>query len=279
MGRTAGQPGGIEVVNPHARRGRVRAAVFDFDGTVSLIREGWAGIMADFGLDLLREQHLLPGPDPAVRHHLEDQMLRLSGKPSVFQMRRLAEEVAARGGTAGDPDVYLAEFLRRLFAVAGGRKADLAAGRVPPAAWAVPGTHALLDELARRGVALYLASGTDLDYVREEAGLLGLTDYFGDHVYAPADNSPDFTKRDVIRRVVADHGGDPAALVGFGDGYAETVEVHRAGGLAIGVASVEPGRAGMNPMKRAMLIELGADAIIPDYARHEELVAWLFGEG
>src|SRR5438105_2956454 len=142
----------MEVINPHARRGPFRAAVFDFDGTVSLVREGWAGLMADLGLDLLRERDLLRGAGPELREHLEDQMLRLSGKPSIFQMRRLAELIAGRGGTPGDPEAYLAEFLRRLFAVTAGRKADLAAGRVPPAAWAVPGTHALLDELRRRGV-------------------------------------------------------------------------------------------------------------------------------
>src|SRR5687767_7591257 len=75
-------PDGVEVVNPRVRRGPFRAAVFDFDGTVSLIREGWAGIMADLGLDLLRAQGV-----PGDRAELEGQMLRLSGKPSIFQMR------------------------------------------------------------------------------------------------------------------------------------------------------------------------------------------------
>jgi phosphoglycolate phosphatase len=264
----------LEIVNPHARRGPVRAVVFDFDGTVSLIREGWAGIMADIGLELLRDQNLVREPEPDLRLNLEDQMLRLSGKPSIFQMRRLAEVVAARGGTPGDPEAYLAEFLRRLFAVADSRKADLASGRVPPQAWTVPGTHALLDELRRRGVALTLASGTEIAHVREEAELLGLTSYFGEHVYAPAGNLTAFTKGDVIRRIAAAHGN----LVGFGDGYSETVEVKAARGVAIGVASVEFGCQGVNPLKRAMLIELGADAIVPDFAQHGELVAWLFGE-
>jgi phosphoglycolate phosphatase len=78
--------------------------------------------------------------------------------------------------------------------------------------------------------------------------------------------------------VLRDRGISGHELVGFGDGYSETVEVKRAGGLAVGVASVEPGMNGVNPFKRAMLIELGADVIVPDYAAHEELVAWLFGE-
>ena len=35
----------LEVLNPSARLGRVRHALFDFDGTISVIRRGWEGIM------------------------------------------------------------------------------------------------------------------------------------------------------------------------------------------------------------------------------------------
>jgi phosphoglycolate phosphatase-like HAD superfamily hydrolase len=271
-------PAGVEVVNPRARRGSFRAAVFDFDGTVSLIREGWAGVMADLGIDLLREQNLLDGPADPVRAYLEDRMLRLSGEPSIYQMRRLAEEVQARGGVPGDPEAYLREYLRRLFAAADVRKARLASGEASPAEWVVPGTHALLDNLRRRGVVLYLASGTDLKYVRQEAGLLKLTEFFGDRVYAPADDTPNFSKRDVVALILRETGIAGDELLGFGDGATETVEVKRAGGVAVGVASAEAGVPGINRMKRDMLVELGADVVVPDYAGQGQLVAWLFGE-
>jgi phosphoglycolate phosphatase-like HAD superfamily hydrolase len=272
-------PAGVELLNPALPRHPFKAAVFDFDGTVSLIREGWAGVMADLGLEILQDNKLLRDTDSAERLYLEDQMLRLSGKPSIFQMRRMAEIVAERGGTPPDPEAMLAEFLRRLFAVADRRKEDLRTGKVKPAEWAVPGTHALLDELRRRGVELYLASGTDLKYVREEAALLDLPRYFGARVFAPADNTPDFSKRTVIAGILRDHGIGGAELIGFGDGYSETVEVKRAGGVAVGVASQEAGVPGLNALKRAMLAELGADVIVPDYGQPAALVAWLFGEG
>jgi phosphoglycolate phosphatase-like HAD superfamily hydrolase len=193
-------------------------------------------------------------------------------------MRRLAEEVAARGGVPGDPEAYLAEFLRRLFAVADRRKGELASGTVPPQAWAVPGTHDLLDNLRRRGVALYLASGTDLKYVRQEAELLKLTGYFDEHVYAPMDDTPDFSKRDVLAMILRDLGIRGDELIGFGDGASETAEVKRVGGVAVGVASQEVGVPGINRMKRDILVGLGADVVIPDYSGQERLVAWLFGE-
>ncbi len=272
-------PAGVEVINPHVRRGRFRAAVFDFDGTVSLIREGWAGVMAGLGLDLLRQQGLAREPEGELVRHLEDQMLRLSGKPSIYQMRRLAEEVAARGGVPGDPEAYLREYLRRLFAAADDRKERLASGAASPAEWAVPGTHALLDNLRRRGVALYLASGTDLKYVLQEAELLKLMGYFGDRVYAPADNTPNFSKRDVVALILRETGITGEELLGFGDGASETVEVKRVGGVAVGVASAEAGVPGLNRMKRDLLVELGADVVVPDYAEAERLLDWLFGAG
>lgn len=266
-------PAGVEVVNPRVRRGPFRAAVFDFDGTVSLIREGWAGIMADLGLDLLRAQDL-----PGDRADLEEQMLRLSGKPSIFQMRRLAEVIEQRGGAPGDPEDYLAEFLRRLFAVADVRKEQLVSGAASPQEWAVAGTHALLENLRRHGVALYLASGTDLAFVRQEAELLKLSEYFGRHVYGPVDDTPNFSKRDVIAMILREQGIRGEELIGFGDGYSETVEVKRVDGVAVGLATAEVGVPGMNQMKRDILIELGADVVIADYTEQEQLIAWIFGE-
>jgi hypothetical protein len=47
-------------------------------------------------------------------------------------------------------------------------------------------------------------------------------------------------------------------------------------GVAVGVASDEVRRAGVNPVKRARLIEAGADVIIPDYREQEVLLGWLF---
>jgi hypothetical protein len=43
----------IEVINPHVERGRIRFALFDFDGTISLIREGWQGVMIPMMVEVL----------------------------------------------------------------------------------------------------------------------------------------------------------------------------------------------------------------------------------
>ena len=254
-------PPGVEPLTPWTP-GPVRLAVFDFDGTLSLLREGWAGVMADIGLDL----HAGRGR-PTDRDTLEVEMLSLSGHPSSAQMQRLAE---LAGG--GDPDALLADFHRRLFDRVGGRITDLEAGRADPDRWCVPGSRRLLTEFQQRGVPLALVSGTDRPSVVRELGLLGLAPFFGDAVYAPA--GPGFSKRAVL----AELGVSGPGLLGVGDGFAETVEVKRRGGRAVGVASQEAGVPGVNPVKRRLLAGWGADLIVADYADAEVLAGWVFGE-
>jgi hypothetical protein len=55
-----------------------------------------------------------------------------------------------------------------------GRLDNLESDAAQPHEWTVPGSHELLEELRQRGLTLYLASGTDLKYVRREAELLGV---------------------------------------------------------------------------------------------------------
>lgn len=263
-------PPSIELINPHIRRGPIPVAVFDFDGTVSLIREGWSKIMANLGVELLG--------DDSQFDHLEREMLKLSGKPSIFQMRKLAEEATAHGKPSPHPDELLQEFARRLFAKTDDRKQRLADRRDSPTMWAVPGTHELLTDLRERGVLLVLASGTPMENVRHEAELLQLTEFFGDRIYAPDGDTPHFNKRDVIEGLIRELGVPGEQVLGWGDGYAETIEIKRVGGVAVGVASHEAGHRGVNPTKREMLIEFGADVIVPDFANSSRLVSWLFGD-
>jgi beta-phosphoglucomutase-like phosphatase (HAD superfamily) len=77
----------------------------------------------------------------------------------------------------------------------------------------------------------------------------------------------------VIERLVADLKLEPGALLGFGDGFVEIEEVKRAGGIAVGVASDERERTGINDWKRSRLIAAGADLIVPDYRDLDALLA------
>ena len=81
----------IEIANPTFPRGQFRFAVFDFDGTLSLIREGWMGVMIPYFVEeLLRtpehEEH--EGVEGVVREFVET----LTGKQTIYQCFRLAKE-------------------------------------------------------------------------------------------------------------------------------------------------------------------------------------------
>ncbi len=142
----------------------------------------------------------------------------------------------------------------------------------------MPGSHALLEALQARGVTLYLASGTDLKYVRREAELLGVAPYFGPHIYGALDDYQSFSKQMIIDRIIREEGLRGEELLGFGDGFVEIEEVRKAGGVAVAVASDEVARRGVNAWKRDRLVRAGADIVVPEYRRHEALLAWLFGE-
>ena len=267
----------IEVLRPDLPRGRFRSVLFDFDGTLSLIREGWPQVMIPMMVGVLRQTGTAE-TEAELSAAVEEFVMRLNGRQTIYQMIQLAEEVRRRGGRPLEPLAYKHRYHELLMQRIRGRIAALESGEAKPEDWLVPGSHALLEGLRRRGVRLYLASGTDLKYVRHEAELLGLTPYFGEHVYGALDEYRNFSKRMVIERILREEGLHGAGLLGFGDGFVEVEEVRRAGGVAVAVASDEVNRRGVNPWKRDRLVRAGADVVIPEYRQHERLLRWLFAE-
>lgn len=261
------------------RRGPFRAVLFDFDGTLSLIREGWPRVMVGMMAEILHARGLADEPEEELWGTIERFVMALNGHPTIRQVERFADEVRARGGRPDEPAVYLREYLDRLMNVVRQRWELLESGRAKPAEWVVPNAHAILRNLRSRGVPLFVASGTDFASVSHEAGLLGVAEFFGSEVNAPrGDADAGFTKAGVIARVLRERGIRGDELLGFGDGVVETEAVRAVGGVAVGVASAEPGQTGVNADKRARLAAAGADLIIPDYGEQEALIAWLWGQ-
>jgi phosphoglycolate phosphatase-like HAD superfamily hydrolase len=264
----------FEILRPDLARGDYKAVLFDFDGTLSLIREGWQNVMVPMMVEYL----IQTGPkesEPELAILVEDFVMALNGRPAIFQMTRLYEEIKSRGGSPDAPTSYLREYDTRLLQVVRERTLQTQEGRCLPDRWAVPGSHALLRSLQSRGMKLYLASGTHLHHVRTEAELLKLTSFFGTEINAPDVDDMAFSKRGVIERILSENNLRGHQLLSFGDGVVETEEVRRVGGTAVAVASdVMPGD--INRWKRDRLVPAGADLVIPDYRKHDELLRWLF---
>jgi phosphoglycolate phosphatase-like HAD superfamily hydrolase len=242
----------------------IRVGIFDFDGTVSLIRSGWFQIMTDMMIETLAG---LNGgeSESELRRSVEDSIWRLTGKDTIYQMMALADHVKIRGGNPLDTAVYMEDFQARLAAVTGPRIRALQTGACSPDCYLIPGTRNFLEALRARGLRLYLASGTLETCVKQECDLLDITRYFDGGIYGAREDYTSFSKRMLIENILAEPGMEGAHLVGFGDGPVEIEEVRRGGGMAVGVAPLEPECRVIDPWKRDRLRAAGAQTIIPNY--------------
>jgi phosphoglycolate phosphatase-like HAD superfamily hydrolase len=263
------------VLNPAFPRGQFRSVLFDFDGTLSLIREGWPQVMIPMMVRVLRETGTAES-EAELHAAVEDFVMRLNGRQTIYQMIQLAEEVRKRGGQPLEPLAYKHRYHDLLLERIRHRIDSLRSGTARQEDWTVPGSHAFLDALRRRGLTLYLASGTDLNYVRQEADLLGLSPYFGAHIYGALDDYKNFSKQMIIERILAENDLHGEELLGFGDGFVEIEEIKRVGGVAVAVASDEVRRQGVNAWKRDRLVRAGADIVLPEYRRQGEIFELLF---
>jgi len=273
---TPEQSEAVEIVRP-VPCGAYQSVLFDFDGTLSLLREGWPEVMIPMMVEILRQTGTTE-TDEALSRQVEDFVMRLNGRQTIYQMIQLADEVKLRGGMPPDPLEYKNEYHNRLMARISGRHAAIVAGKARREDWCVAGSHELLEALAAQGLTLYLASGTDLKYVQHEAQLLGVAEAFGPHIYGALDDYKNFSKQMVIERILRENSLRGEELIGFGDGFVEIQEIKKVGGTAIAVASDEAKREGVNQWKRQRLIDAGADVVIGDYRALPALMRLLFGD-
>lgn len=268
----------VEFNGPFRSRPQISHVLFDFDGTLSLIREGWPEVMVPMFVEMCPA---LPGETDAQRRQLlYNDIMRLNGKQTIYQMIQLADRVRERGGQPQEPLWYKKEYLRRLDARIHSRLEGIRAGKVSREDFLVFGARTLLENLRRRGARMYLASGTDEEFVKKEAALLGLTDYFGAYIYGALDDYKNFSKKMVIERILRENDVPGERLLAFGDGYVEIENTKEVGGLAVAVASDEAnnGSGRMDEWKRQRLLGVGADVVIPDFRDADPLLKLIFGE-
>ena len=266
----------IEIIHDHVQVGspRIRFAVFDMDGTLSLIREGWPQVMTDAML-----AELLSAPqresESELRRFVGDLITQTTGQTTSYQMKCLADEVGKRGGQPEDASIYKKRYLARLGERIDQRVAALQSGEISPDEMMVPGSREILEAMHALGVRCYLVSGTYEPFVLEEADALKIAHYFGG-IYGGQDDPALFSKRLFMQNLRDSYLLEGREVVSLGDGITEIREAKQSGAIAVGVASNETTRAGIDENKRQRLIEAGADIIVPDFREYKELIAHLF---
>ena len=265
--RTANDPRwpSVELPKPLSSRPALSHVVFDFDGTLSLIRQGWPEVMVPMFVEMLPVRDGESESD--LKQMVWDDIMRLNGKQTIYQMIQLAERITERGGQPKEPLWYKHEYLRRLEIRTRDRTAGLRSGAVKSEELLVHGARPVLEHLKQCGLTLYLASGTDEYAVKDEANLLDLTKYFGPHIYGALDDYKQFSKKMIIERILRENKIDGHQLMAFGDGYVEIENTKDVGGLAIAVASDEAhnGSGRVDEWKRTRLLGVGADVVVPDF--------------
>lgn len=257
--------GAVELRPTFAPRPRITHVVFDFDGTLSWLRHGWPQIM----LEVFR-QHLprLAGEtEAAVDALLFDVIFGLNGKPTIVQMQRFAEIVRERGGPVLEAEALRREFQERLDREIAARTELVRSGQAQRDDFVVFAARPVLERLRREGLTPIVLSSTIEERVKDEAEILGLTPFFGRHIYGSGTNPSEFSKLAVFQRLLREEGITGEHLLSFGDGPVEIASTKELGGLAIAVCSDEEhnGSGVMDAFKCRQLLDAGADAAIPDF--------------
>ncbi len=265
----------VEQIVKGVTAAKARVVLFDFDGTLSLIRAGWMDVMVPMMVEILSE--LKTGESEGeLESVVREWVGRLTGKQTIYQMIELASQVEKRGGKPLDPLEYKRMYHQRLMNRIEYRLKELRNGHASPEKYLVPGSRALLESLRERGLKLYLASGTDEAYVLDEARLLDIDRYFDGGIYGAQDDYKSFSKALLIQRIISCAGYRGEEFLGFGDGYVEIENVKQVGGVAVGVATEEPDCARIDEWKRTRLVGVGADFIVPHYGMLPQLLSTLF---
>lgn len=262
----------FELVEP-LRPGGFTHVIFDHDGTLSTLREGWEAVMAPMMLEAVLGPaygHTSAAVVDEVRRQVDDLIDRTTGIQTLIQMQHLVALVRRWGFVPEDRVLdehgYKAIYNELLLDRVNRRVEKLRAGQLAREDFHLKNALPLLRALRDAGLVLHLASGTDEADVVAEANELGFGAFFGDRIHGSIGIVEHDAKKVVIERIIREGHLDPSQLLTFGDGPVEMRETRRRGGFAVGVCSDEVRRYGFNAAKRRRLIRGGAHLLVPDYS-------------
>jgi len=273
----------IEIISTEIPRGRIAHALFDNDGTVSTLRQGWEEVMEPVWIRAVLGDHYDRATTQEYRRVADvarGLIDRSTGVQTIVQMEMLVEAVRDAGfvpdekvlDARGYKEIYndaLMELINR-------RIGRIRRGELDAGDWTVKGAVPFLRALRDRGVNLYLASGTDEHDVVNESAVLGYADLFDGRIFGAVGDVSKYSKKMVIDRIIDEHALSGPELVCFGDGPVELRETKKRGGIAVGIASDEIRRHGLNAAKRTRLVRAGADLIAPDFSQARHILDYLF---
>lgn len=273
----------IEIIIKPDEKLAVKYAVFDNDGTISALREGWEHIMAPMMIKaILGEKYSEAGDSlyARVQNAVNEMIDKTTGVQTLKQMQMLIKLVRDFG-CVEEEDIldeagYKLIYNEELLSMVRKREEKLKEGEISVEDLTIKSSVAFLKVLYDKGVKLFLTSGTDEEDVKHEAAVLGYGHLFEGRIFGATGKIDTEAKKVVLDKLLDSIGtAESSSIVTFGDGPVEIRETSKRGGIAVGVASNEIRRYGLNITKRTRLIKAGADLIVPDFSQYEKLLQLL----
>jgi phosphoglycolate phosphatase-like HAD superfamily hydrolase len=273
----------IEIINRWPENLRIKHAIFDHDGTISTLREGWELIMAPMMVKAVLGDHYRDADEALfqkVQARVNEFIDRTTGIQTLVQMKGLLDLIREFGCVPEDKMLdefgYKQIYNEELLKMVNERARKLTRGELSVEDFSLKNAVPFLQKLHDAGIRLYLASGTDEEDVKSEARIMGYEHLFEGRIYGAVGDVTKEAKKMVLDRIMATIGESAFSEVAtFGDGPVEMRETHKRGGITIGIASNELKRFGLNQSKRTRLIKAGADVIIPDFSQYPQLLKLL----
>jgi len=273
----------IELCYESMPQARIKHAVFDHDGTVSTLRQGWEQVMAPVMIRAILGDKYETADETLyhqVRNRVIDYIDKSTGIQTIVQMEGMVEMVKEFGLVPGDKIRdkfgYKEIYNDALMELVNKRIEKFKCGQLDINDYTIKGVLQFLEALRKRGIKLYLASGTDCDDVVAESKALGYSELFDGGIYGSVGDIAKYSKKMVIEKIMTENNLQGPELAVFGDGPVEMRECRKRDGIAIGIATDEIRRHGLNPEKRTRLVKAGAHIIVPDFSQQDKLIKLLF---
>lgn len=264
----------IEIIRPLPTQ-RPRLAVFDYDGTISLIRCGWQQSMSNAFVDALQGLDNPESPSE-LRAMIDAYVYGTAGQPTNTQMAWIADLVVQRGGPRLPASEYRARYDSVMAVKIADRIAGAQSGTIAAEELMVPYVRQMLDLVQQAGIPIALLSGTDREFLYQETQALGISHYFGDLVYGPGSHDPNYSKTSAIHEMMQRFDLGDGEIISFGDGPIEADATHAVNGVVIGIALDEEHGAQLDQRKRQLLLEHHASVITIDFREYQQLFAMCF---